>query len=110
MIGEAFSKSLRIIGTKTRLRRGEQKLWEKLRGLKSLIKEWQVKEIRSTSKKIQKVEEDLKTMLNASQDQIVEEIKKVEIVKNKAELWRLYKTEEVEWRQRSRCKWVQEGD
>lgn len=44
----------------------EAKLWDKLRDLKLVIKEWQTKKIRCARKLIQKTEEELKSLLTDS--------------------------------------------
>ncbi|KAK6232391.1 hypothetical protein SCA6_002464 [Theobroma cacao] len=56
------------------------------------------------------MEEDKVEGVTNIHKKLVQDATKWEIMQKKAELWRLYKTDEVEWRQKSRCKWVQEGD
>ena len=85
-------------------------MWDKLRALKSKIKNWYLQKGAGDPLKISKFEEDIDSdekRLLADQDN--SSIRAM-LVKKKDNLWALYRVKERFWLQKSRLKWLQQGN
>ncbi|XVE95789.1 hypothetical protein REPUB_Repub02eG0163900 [Reevesia pubescens] len=90
--------------------KGRFRIWKSLKYIKSAIKEWQLKEGIADFCKISTMEEEINSLDLELQSGQFELEKRNLILKKKKELWNLYRCEERSWSQKSRMKWVQEGD
>ena len=85
-------------------------IWDKLRELKTVIKKWYQQKGAGDSFKISNLEEDIdreeKCLLENRDNGSIRE----SLAKKKEKLWAVYREEERFWLQKSRLKWLQEGD
>ena len=85
-------------------------LWDKLKALKTEIKKWHQQKRAGDPYKISNLEVEIDREKNCRQFGLVNGCSWEMLAKMKDSLWELHRKEERSWRQKSRLKWLQEGD
>ncbi|OMO53991.1 reverse transcriptase [Corchorus capsularis] len=79
-------------------------IWSKLKKFKPIIKQWQQQVCNIDPMEIQKLEEEIDEL------EKLDPVVKRDLSSKRANLWSLYRAEERAWHQKSRAKWIKEGD
>jgi len=85
-------------------------LKEKLKGLKAIIKEWNKEEYGGMEERVERLVEDIRGPDEKGEEEVLSSVE-VESRKCKfKELWRLLKAKDALIAQRSKSRWLKEGD
>ena len=84
--------------------------WSKLRNLKNVIKEWKKSKLNTLDDRINMVEKDLAIIDARWTEGVVTNEDKQSKALLTSQLWKLFRMEEMQWKQKSRLKWLKCGD
>lgn len=85
-------------------------LVQKLRNLKKDISKWNREVYGRMDDRRGKALDELSVLEQAIENRVSTQSEKQRILSLKLELQNLAKAEEISWRQKSRCRWLKEGD
>ncbi|XVE56529.1 hypothetical protein DITRI_Ditri04bG0018100 [Diplodiscus trichospermus] len=83
-------------------------IWSKLKEIKKVIKEWYSSDGVTNPHQIKKLENEIHNLENQN-GYLWKEVRS-EILEKKMMLWSLYRAEEQSWQQKSRHKWLKDGE